>query len=439
MKTLFFKYWDRLRSGFWFLPSLMIAASTALAFGACALDEHVSVKDLQGFSWIYSGGAAGASAMLQTIASSMVSITGVVFSMTLVALTLASSQFGPRLLRNFMRDRVNQMVLGTFISTFLYCLLVLRTIRRPDEGAFVPHVSVTLGLAFALTSVCVLVYFIHHVAVSIQVDEIVVRVSAELTRGIDRLFPAEAGSAPNPAGEPIPMNFAAEASPVPTTEGGYLQLVDSDTLLKLAQNSDAIIQIERTPGAYFMPGDGLAAVWPAARITPEFTETLQSAFVFGKQRTPAQDVVFPIHELVEIAVRALSPGINDPFTAITCIDRLGTALLELAQRPSPSPLRHDEKGRLRVIAFPATFRQVTDEAFDQIRQYGRTCAPVTIRLLTTIAAIARQTRDPAKLAVLQRQADMIMRGTGEGLPAIEDRKLAEEHFMVVSRLTAREV
>jgi uncharacterized membrane protein len=184
MKAHFLKYWDRLQSSFWFVPAMLALGSTALAFSAVALDEQATDL-LSNWERLYSGGAKGASAVLQTIAGSMITIAGVVFSMTLVALTPASAQFGPRLLRNFMSDTLNQLVLGTFIATFIYCLLVMRTIRREDEAAFVPHLSVTLGVLLALASMAVLIYFIHHVSVSIQADEVFARAapSTDESRG----------------------------------------------------------------------------------------------------------------------------------------------------------------------------------------------------------------------------------------------------------------
>lgn len=167
----------------------MAAAAVGLSFITVALDQNVTLKWLRRLDWVYNGGAEGASAVLQTIAGSMITIAGAVFSLTLVARSLASSQFGPRILRNFMRDTTNQLVLGTFIATFLYCLLVLRTIRRDEADVFVPHLSVTLGVAFALTSLWVLIYFIHHASVSIQADEVVARIGAELEHTMHRLFP----------------------------------------------------------------------------------------------------------------------------------------------------------------------------------------------------------------------------------------------------------
>ena len=382
VKPQLLNYWDRLRSSFWFLPSIMAGGAFALAFATVALDEAVTDEWLQAQAWAYTGGAEGASSVLETIAGSMITIAGVVFSMTLVALSLASSQLGPRLLRNFMRDTANQVVLGTFVATFVYCLLVLRTIRRADEIAFVPHLSVTIGVLFALVSLGVLIYFIHHVSVSIQADEVVAHVGSELAEGVERLFPERLGPAHSaPAGEPhpaagLPEAFDREARAVEARSDSYIQLIDADALMRLAAEHDVVLRVERRPGQYVVTGSPLVTVSPGHRVTEKFAGRVISAFAFGNQRTSAQDIEFAILQLVEIAVRALSPGINDPFTAVACVDRLGSGLCRLVRREMPSPYRFDGQDRLRVVATPITFPQIVDAAFNQIRQHARASAAV---------------------------------------------------------------
>ena len=233
------KWWQLLHSSFWFIPGAMSVGAVALAFGTVALDRAKSAAWRESFGFLYSGGAEGASTVLGTVAGSMITIAGVVFSMTLIALSLASSQLGPRLLRNFMRDAVNQVVLGTFVATFLYCLLVLRTIRRAEEALFVPHFAVTLGVVLAVVSVGVLIYFIHHISLSIQADQVVARVGRELIRGIDDLFPdrldpaIQAGSQ-QPEGAGLQDGFDEEAREVLASEDGYVRSVDIDALMELA-------------------------------------------------------------------------------------------------------------------------------------------------------------------------------------------------------------
>lgn len=442
MKTLLLKYWDRLRSSFWFVPAAMASLAMALAVAAVELDKAVGDDWLERLGWSYSGGAEGASLLLGTVAGSMIAIAGTVFSMTLVAMSLASSQFGPRLLRNFMRDTANQVVLGTFLATFVYCLLVLRTIRRTDEMVFVPHLSVSIGVLLAMVSIGVLIYFIHHVSVSIQADELVVRVGRELEDGIGRLFPGHLGEPQSDASKALgdadlQAAFAREARPVGAIEDGYLQLIDADALMALASQEDLLLRLERRPGHYLVQGQSMVMVWPGERVTKALVDKLNDAFVLGSQRTTTQDVEFAFQQLVEIAVRALSPGINDPFTAVACVDRLGSALCRLARSDMPSPFRFDSHGRLRLVAPGATFTGIVDTAFNHIRQSARSNPTVAIRMLDAIAQIASQVEHAQNLACLQRHAEMIVRGAREAVPELEDLLAVEARFMAAVQVLDR--
>ena len=435
MRAQIFKQWERIRSSFWFLPTVMAVGAVVLSFFNVAVDEQVT-RWLLDRGWTFTGGGDGASALLGVVAGSMITLAGVVFSMTLVALSLTSSQLGPRLLRTFMRDTVTQVVLGTFVATFLYCLLVLRSIRLAHDVAFVPHLSVTLGVLFAVASVGVLIYFIHHVSVSIQANEVVTHVGRELIEVLDRLFPKhlEQGKPQIPLAQPDASfldAFDQEAGLVVSSADGYLQYIDAEALMALAVTEDIVIRLERRPGHYVVAGTPLVRVWPGNRITDSFTAQINSAVVLGRQRTANQDLEFAVDQLVEIAVRALSPGLNDPFTAITCVDRLGSALSRLAARDWPSVYHHDTNTQLRLIAPIATFPAITDAAFNQIRQYGRSSAAVSIRLLESIAVIAGFTSRPEDRAALTRHAEMITRGAREALPEIEDRQTVEQRYQAV--------
>ncbi len=239
------------------------------------------------------------------------------------------------------------------------------------------------------------------------------------------------------AGAGLPAAFDLEARPVGSAKDGYLQSIDPHALMALAKDENALFRLERRPGQYVVMGCPLVTVWPGDRVTEPLEERINSAFILGHQRTAAQDIEFPIHQLVEVAVRALSPGINDPFTAITCVDRLGSALHRLAQREMPSPFRLDEQDRLRVIVPAVTFPEIVDASFGPIRQYARSSAVVTIRLLESIAVIAGATHRPADRAALLRQAEMIVRGAREALPEDRDRQAAEECYRDASRALSR--
>lgn len=439
-----FKVFNRVRSGFWFLPTVMAGSAVALAMVTISFDEQLTDWLERTLGLEFTGGADGASAVLGTIAGSMISIAGVVFSMTLVALSLASSQMGPRLLRNFMRDTSTQVVLGTFIASFLYCLLVLRSIRLEDEVAFVPHVSVTLGVLFAVASVGVLIYFIHHLAVSIQANEIAAHISKELVESMDRMFPEHIGrgSESVPTAPPDDAFFEAfdkDARPVDADSDGYLQFVDGEGLLKLSKDEDLVVRLLKKPGNYVVSSCPLALVHPGGRLTDRLSKKIRALFVLGHQRTSGQDIEFGVNQLVEMAVRALSPGINDPFTAITCVDQLGSFLSRLAKRDVPSKHRYDDQDQLRVIALADTFPEVADAAFDQIRQNARESVAVTLRLLETIATVMGIARRAEDRAALLRQAGMIARSASEHLSDSEDRQAVEERYREVAHLSGGEL
>ncbi len=434
MKTSLSNRWDALRGTFWFVPLMMVIGSGVLSLFTLTLDKAAAERGVDiTLPWTFSRGPEGSRALLATIAGSMITIASLSFSITIVALQQASSQYGPRLLHNFMRDRGNQVVLGTFIATFTYCLLVLRTVNGTDDHQFVPHLSVTVGLLFGLAGVGVLIFFLHHAATSIQAENVIAGVSRELHQALDRLFPSRLGKGP-PGPEPtgkLPEGFADRAVPIPAASSDYIQAVDVERLMRLAVEHDLVLELIRRPGQFVTRGSPLARGRPAERLTDDIIDALRGAFYLGSRRTLFQDVEFAIDQLVEVALRALSPGINDPFTALTCVDRLGAALAELSEKEIPSPYRHDESGQLRVVATGVTVGGIVDAALHQIRQAARGNAAVTLRLLETIAAIGPRARTGALRGALLAQADVIHQGSQEGLVAEVDRAAAQERYAEV--------
>jgi uncharacterized membrane protein len=306
----------------------------------------------------------------------------------------------------------------------MYCLLVLRTIRRADELGFVPHVCVSIGLLLATVSIGVLIYFIHHVSASIQADEVVARVGRELADGLRVLYPRQLGKSgsncPQSPREDLPTTYACEADPVAAPDDGYLQLIDADALMALATAEDLVLRLEHRPGHYLVKGQTMVMVWPRRRVTEALRRRLSDTFVFGNQRIGAQDVETSFQQLVEIAVRALSPGINDPFTAIVCVDRLSSALCRLARSDMPSARRFDAQGRLRLVAPGSTFGGILNTAFNQIRQNARSIPAVAIRMLDAIVQIAGHVRNAEDAASLRRHAEMIFRGAQAAVPEAQD-------------------
>jgi len=434
MKTRLLNYWEIVRSSYWFIPALMTGLAVGLSFLMVTIDDLAVSEQTELLAWVYTGGADGVRTLLSTLAGSMITMASVTFSITIVALSLASSQFGPRLLNNFMRDTGNQVVLGTFIATFVYSLLVLRTVRNVGDTIFVPHISVTVAVLLALTSLGLFIYFIHHVSVSIHVQNVIASVERELNTAIERLFPKKndyfAFEYELREKDDVPEDFVENAQPVTAAHSGYLQSIDHEGLMKLAIKHDLLLGLEHRPGNFIASGNDLVKVWPNGRFEEELSEKINAAFIFGAQRLRLQDVEFAIDQLVEIALRALSPGINDPFTAMACVDRLGVALAHLAERQIPSGYRYDDENNLRLIADTVTFRGLIEAAFNQIRQYGRSSAAVTIRLLETIAVIAAHADRETEREALRQQARMIKQGSDEAIPEEHDRQDIEKRYQI---------
>ncbi len=414
---------DSLRASYWFVPTLMAIGSVLLSAATLALDGALGSNVLGS---IYTGGPEGARGVLAVIATSMITVAGVTFSIALASMALASAQFGPRLLRNFMRDQGNQIVLGTFLATFLFSLLVLLSVRSGDEGeAFVPTISIGTAVLLTLASTSVLIYFIHHAATLIQVAHIVASVTSDLERDIDHSFtdkPTETGT------DGPPPRLPSGAGAVIAARGtGYVEVVDTAALVGLMDRHDMLIRLVRHPGSFVVPGDVLAEVWPPEGVDVHLRHSVREAFILGSQRTEQQDVGFAIQQLVQIALRALSPAINDPFTAAMCVDRLGAVMTRVVGRPVPSPYRF-RHGRLRAIVTVLSFDHLLGSAFSEIRRNARMQLGLSIRLLTTLAAIAAKASRSEDRAAIAAEAGLIVDGfTVESLLPAERTQLEAAH------------
>jgi uncharacterized membrane protein len=435
--------WDRLRSSYWFIPSIMAVGAMVLAVALTTLDEWLGTGWLESAAWLHVNRPEGARTLLATVAGSMISVAGVTFSITIAAVSYASGQYGPRLLTNFMRDTGNQVTLGTFVATFLYGLLVLRTVRSADEGAggtFVPHISLLVAVGSALASIGVFIYFVHHATERIHISNVVSQVGRALGEGVDELFPEPIGEPAEdegrPAGGALPADFDDRAVAVRASGVGYLQHIDGDALLEIAKRHDLVMRLERRPGEFISRGKPLLLAYPSDRVASDTAANLESAFEWGWQRTPVQDVRFLADELVEIAARALSPGVNDPFTAVTCLDWLGAALGRVAGGRPPSGARHDGSGALRVLAEAESFETFAEAAFGQLRPYvrvDRNAALHTLRVMGEIAPSA----GPAERETLRRHADMLLEGCETGLGQEADRaEVRERHRVLTDTLSA---
>lgn len=427
MKTKLTNHLELLRTSFWFIPVLLLLGASTTAVAMVALDrsfDHLAI-DLPWF--LYNVNAEGARTILSTIAGSMMTVAGVTFSITIVTLNLASSQFGPRLLRNFMQDRKTQFALGTFVSTFIYCLLILHSTQPIGNDIFVPKLAVTFSVLLAMFNVGVLISFIHHIAISIQADIVVATIGKELERNVMRIFPDKWDDANPGLSDKMSALQEEVREHLPQQEitahcSGYLQAIDFDGLMDLAVERDYIIHIELRPGLFVVENSVMAKVTIEEELDEVSRVSITRAFIIGDQRTPEQDIEYSIHQLVEVAVRALSPGVNDPNTAISCIDQLGVALCFLAERHFPPPNCFDNMGMLRLRIKPFTFRRIVRASFDQIRQNGIDCPAVVIRILEILDTVSKQSRHSEQRAALYHQANMVIRGLEQVFVEEDDQR-----------------
>lgn len=368
--------WARVRDSFWFLPGMLCLSAVVLAEVLIAVDQSIDEVDLGPFAVLATRiGESGSRDVLGAIAGSVLGVAATSFSITIAVLATASSTYGPRLVRNFMADRGNQFVLGVYAATFLFCLLALRSIREPGgaEEVFVPHLAVNVAVLFAVASIGVLVWFINHIADSIQVFTLARRVRTDLVAVVDRLYPDELGHGPHEvraAGEAdVPERLHADGMPAPAPAAGYVHGVADDRLLDLAERHDLVIALHVRPGNHVVQGAHLATLWPAHRAEEAAGQVAACLPVSGT-RTPEQDIDFAVLVLEEMAVRALSPSTNDPYTAINALDDLAVGLTRLAGRREPSPYRYDGDGRLRVIATRVGLHELLERVFEAVRLHA---------------------------------------------------------------------
>ncbi|WP_166423489.1 DUF2254 domain-containing protein [Paraglaciecola sp. 20A4] len=409
MNTRIITLWETIRTSFWFVPSIMAVVAIGLSQAGLAFDRFGAESELPIFADFYQTSPESARALLTTIASSMITVTSIAFSITVVALSLASSQFGPRLIRNFMMDTGTQCVLGFFLSTFIYCLLITQATKSFDNQNFVPGLSILTSVILAILGVGVLIYFIHHVARAIQADNVIDNVYRELNEIIERLFPKDEIDKTPQFSDDVP-NFHQVYSNQQTifsAGSGYVQTLDVANLQKLAQECDIALYIQHMPGDFVIQNAPLGIAYFHGSALACEPKQIAELIRLGAHRTPVQDTEFAIRQLVEIAVRALSPGINDPYSAVTVVDKLSAVLCGLTSKTFPPTLYEDPQGVIRLQCKPVVFTGLGEAAFNQIRQYAKTSLAVTIRLLEGLISILQFSQTSEHRQFVRQQAAMI--------------------------------
>jgi len=427
---------EALRTNLWLIAAIESMAAAALFAVTLSIDEAAFHGALRLPSWVISGSPDAARQILSSLAGAIITVVGVVFSIMIVTLILASQQFGPRMLRTFIRDRGAQVTLGTFVATFLYAMLTLISIG----STFVPHLSVTVALALTVIDLGVLIYFIHHIATAIQLPAVIASIAHELAGAIDaEAAPAPVEGAPASAGDPLngtaSLNGTAPANG-PSAEvllarldrsgrvvvaqaSGYLRFVRHATLVRIAAEHDAVIRLHYRPGHFLTKGHPMATVWPPEAATA-IGRRLESVHITGPLRTLSQDIAFGIDQLVEIAIRALSPAVNDTFTALTCIDWLGDSLSRIAVEWHPQSSHRDRLGAIRLITVPVSYERLVQRSFEKIRQAADGMPAVLIRQLDALSTVMTAA-PPGRAQVLLDQAAMIARVSERTVPEPADQ------------------
>lgn len=400
MTARFRRYVSIIGETFWLVPGLMVLFGVAAAVGMVALDRSGAVPaSVLESRWFYDGGGTGARTLLGAVASSTIGVAGTVFSITIAALSLAAGQMGPRLLRNFVRDRGNQITLGVFLGTFSYALIVLRSVRTQEEGPFVPHLALSVGILLAFVCVGTLVYFVGHMAGRINVDTVIELVSEDLAAACGRLtFDRAQPEAPE-------ASFWNDADRVNDPRRGYLQTLDATALADWADRHGTAIRLHVRPGDYVFPGARIAVAKP---MVNGVDAAITSATALSAQRVSDDDLEYGVRQLVEVAVRALSPGINDPHTAISVLDRLGASLCDLAPRHLATGVLY-RRDRVVLVVPRIEYGGLVDAMFHMIRQNAARSPAVLMRLLEVLTAVADCETDGSRLGALQRHADLVMR------------------------------
>ncbi len=434
--------WRRevLRTNFWMVPSLEVLAAIALFAATLEVDRAVYHGTLTLPQWVEAGSADTAREILLAVAAAIMTVIGINFSVTIVTLTLASTQFGPRMLRNFIRDRGTQLTLGTFVATAVYCVLVLLAIGPAEHGVFVPHFSVSVVFLLVLVDLAVLIYFLHHIAIQIQLPFVIASIANDLRRYLGVKKPdIRMATLHEPHRDDVAAlvdTIKSSGAKLRTPKGGYLQAIRYDMLVRAATAADAVVHLPYRPGNFLVEDSELAAVWPP-QAAARMTRRLKRAQITGPVRTLAQDPAFGIDQLVEIAIRALSPAVNDTYTALTCVDWLSNTLCKLAKVWTPAQAYCDRTGAIRVICEQVTYENMVQRSFDKIRQASRGMPALLIRLLEALKAIMEQTTDHDQARALMHEATMIQRANLESVPEESDRAAVESRFGAVASAYAR--
>jgi len=420
---------DRVRATYWFLPTLMTVLAAVFALVLFWVDQTIPINFLQDKWYIFRAeNIAEARSVLTTIASVSLSVIGVVFSITLVPLSITATQYGSIVLRIFLRDRGTQWVLGAYTSTTFYCLFLLLALRTAGSDAAM-QLSVSVAIYMFIISLLMLLYFFHHVADSLQAASVVRIISEELEDVIKQEYslpPAKFDARQNEVSE-LRQKLLNEGKGVESTGEGYVRAIDYNKLVDIATKRKMVLNLKCLSGDFVSWGDRLLTIWPG-QGSEQMISTVNRAYMLGRNRTLFQDTEYGIILIAIIAVRALSSAINDPYTPRLCLDRLGAALGMLAERATPQSYYLDRNDQIRIITQPVSFARLVDVAFNMIREYGRGNAEVLMHMLATIKVVSDHTHSDDQKKALLKHAKLIEHDSRIGLPSKYDQQRVHDSY-----------
>ena len=417
--------WDRLKVSFWFAPLVMTVAAILLARAMNWIDIRIPNEMLENNNLVLSGSVSELRTLLVTIATTVLATAGVVFTLLTLPLSTVAAQYGSRLLRLFLGDRITQLVLGMFVGTFVYCLAAATSVPPVEVQPEGPQLTATVGLLLMMATFGSLILLVQHISTMLQAPNIAAAAGAQLLDVVGTEIPDEvrSGEDLSQTGQGAPQLLVEAAGyPVCVRDTGYIQYIDPEYMLVLARESNLVIRLLHKPGHFVWSGTAVAQVWPADRVDERLDEQIRHAFRLGNQRTPTEDVEYAVNQLVEMAVRAMSPAINDPFTAMTCLDHLRNGLALFAQRRKENPNLYDRDGQLRLVFEPVTFGGLLNAAFDMLRHASCDNASVLLHMLEVIDAIGQETKSPEPRQELLRHVGLIQAESQAGALIEEDRQ-----------------
>ena len=415
---------------FWCVPTLITLGFAILALAALEVDAHTHLKSLLPWRLLGETSPDSAMSLLSVIAGAMITAGATVFSINIVALTLASMQFSPRVLRNFMQDRITQVVLGVFLGAFIYCLIVLRTVRG-GPNASLPILGISLALLWAFVGIGFLIFFIHRISISLQASHIAYQIVKDTYSVIDEFFPPQA-SQDSPAPDPDPLKelpVGCAWHPIHAVKEGYIQEINEESLFRDAQAMGGILRIHRGAGLFVMEGDPLAYIAGSEPPSTSKVRKVQRAFSIGPFRTLEQDIACGIWQLVDMALKALSPAVNDTSTGVMCVDHLMAIMSRIAPRSPRSRFRFAGE-RLRLITPVTSFASLLDQACDQIRHNAANSIAILLRMLHGLHALAGRVQDPERLSSIVKQMNAVIELADQTLIYVGDRELMSSYISV---------